>query len=416
MASNKLRTALTTLGMVIGITSIIIVFSAGAGINQLLTGEINAFGTDILEIEIKVPTNTAKGASDSGSAMSLAMGTQITTLTLPDLEKILALPNVKNGYGAIPGQEQLTYGSQRKKVSLFGANASFVDIDKSEVARGRFFSDAEDRALSKEVVIGAKIAADVFGNSDPLGKSVAIGKEKFEVIGIMKERGASGLGMDFDSFAYVPIRTLQKRVMGINHVMYMVVQLEDMGESDRTAEAVRALLRERHKINFTVDSKTGQTDTSKDDFRVTTMQEMMATLETVTNAITLLLLAIVAISLIVGGVGIMNIMYVIVSERTREIGLRKAVGAKLYDILGQFLIESIFITFFGAIIGIILGLGLSFLIAVIARSQGLEWTFIVPGRAFIVTILFSLVFGIVFGIFPARKAALLDPISALRNE
>jgi len=415
MASNKVRTALTTLGMVIGITSIMIVFSAGAGINRLFVDEINAFGTDILEVEIKVPTNNAKSATDAGSALSMAMGTQITTLTLADLEKIQNIPNVKNGYGAILGQDQLNYGSQRKKISLFGINANYIDIDNSEVSAGRFFTDTEDRSLTEVAVIGAKIAQDIFGDTSPLGKEIRIGKEKFEVIGVMKERGG-GLGFDYDNYVYVPIRTLQKKILGIDHVMYMVVQLKNLSRADNTAEEIRALLRERHKINFTVDQKTGQVDTSKDDFRVTTMEEMMKILNTVTNAITILLLAIVAISLIVGGVGIMNIMYVVVSERTREIGLRKAVGAKLHDILGQFLIESVFITFFGAIIGIIFGVSISYLIAVIAQSQGLTWDFVVPVNAFIVSILFSLLFGVAFGIFPARKAALMDPITALRNE
>lgn len=416
MFSNKVRTALTTLGMVIGITSIIIVFSAGAGVNRLMTGEINAFGTNIIEVEIKVPTNTAKGSSDAASAMSLAMGTQITTLTLSDLEKIKSLPNISNGYGGIIGQEQLTYGNKRKKVSLFGTNASFIDIDKSKVEQGRFFSETEDRSLSKVAVIGSKVANDIFGNNDPIGKSVSIGKQKYEIIGVMKERGGAGMGLDFDTYVYIPIKTLQKRTLGIDHLMYMIVQLKNLNEADNTAEEIRAIIRERHKINFTVDEKTGKVDTSKDDFRVVTMQEMMSMLNTITNAITILLLAIVAISLVVGGVGIMNIMYVIVSERTREIGLRKAVGAKLHDILGQFLIESIYITFFGAIIGIGLGVGLSFLIAVIAKSQGLAWDFVVPIRAFIVSFLFSILFGIVFGIFPAQKAAKMQPITALRNE
>jgi putative ABC transport system permease protein len=415
MRANKVRTLLTVLGMVIGVTSIIIVFSAGAGVNNLLTSQINSFGTNIIEVEIKPPSNKAKSNTDAGSAISLAMGTQITTLTLDDLDKINQLSNIKDGYAAIFGQDLLSYESQRKKINLFGVNESYINIDQAKIADGRFFTDAEDRSLDKVAVIGSKIKTDVFGDQNPIGQEVKIGKLKFTVIGTMKERGAS-VGLDYDSYVYVPIRTLQKRILGINYVMYTVDELKDTSKADDTAEEVRALLRQRHNIIPEIDPATGQADTSKDDFRVTTMKEMMDTLNTVTNAITILLLAIVAISLIVGGIGIMNIMYVIVSERTAEIGLRKAVGARYNDIMGQFLAESALVTLVGAIIGIILGSSISFLIAVIAQSQGLDWGFTIPFKAFAVSILFSLFCGLVFGLMPARKAARLDPIEALRNE
>ena len=199
---------------------------------------------------------------------------------------------------------------------------------------------------------------------------------------------------------------MQKKVMGINHVMYMVHQLKNVDLALNTAEEARYIIRAKHDI----------TNPDKDDFRVVTMIESMDTLKTITGAITLLLLGIVAISLIVGGVGVMNIMYVIVTERTAEIGLRKAVGGTFHDIMEQFLIESTMITILGGIIGVGLGIGLSYLISLVATSFGLDWQFIIPIRAYIVAMLFSLIFGVLFGLYPARLAARLDPIEALRNE
>jgi ABC-type antimicrobial peptide transport system permease subunit len=415
MLSNKVRTFLTVLGMVIGIMSIIIVFSAGEGINRLFVNEINSFGTDIVETEVKVPSNKVKGSADIGGAMSMAMGTQITTLTLDDLEKINQLPNVKNGYGAVLGQDLVTFGNERKKITMFGTNASYIDIDRTKIAEGRFFSETEDRALAKVVIIGAKIKKDLFGDNSAVGQEIKIGKLKYEVIGVAEERGG-GFGLDFDSYVYVPIRTLQKRITGANHLMYTISQLKDPSRADETADEIRALLRQRHNIEPNIDPATGQADTSKDDFRVTTMEEMMKIMKTVTNAVTILLLAIVIISLLVGGVGVMNIMYVVVSERTAEIGLRKAVGARYHDIMGQFLIEAVLITIIGAIIGIGLGAGISYFIAVGAKSQGLKWDFAIPLKAYLVAVSFSVICGLVFGLMPARRAARLDPIVALRNE
>jgi len=229
----------------------------------------------------------------------------------------------------------------------------------------------------------------------------------------MKERGAVSF-MDFDDYIYIPIRTLQKRFMGIDYVSYIVSQVNDLSMADNTADDIRFLLRERH--NIVIDKSSDIIDTNRDDFRVTTMAEMMKMLGTVTGALTLLLLAIVSISLIVGGVGIMNIMYVIVTERTPEIGLRKALGASYKDIVSQFLIEAILITTIGGIVGIIFGIILSALVALGANSYGINWKLSFPIISFFVSIIFSFVTGIIFGVYPARKAGKLDPIEALRAE
>jgi putative ABC transport system permease protein len=405
MSANKVRTGLTVLGMVIGIMAVIIVFSAGEGIKSLIVGQIESFGTDIIETEVKVPSSKKGMAADQQSMSSLAQGLQITTLTLEDMKAVMKLPNVRNGYGGIMSQEQVSYGNQLRKAFVLGVNASFIDIDKSEIDYGRFFTESENRSLAKVAVLGSKMKEKLFGDSDPIGRFIKLRQKKFRVVGVMKERGAV-MVMDFDDYIYVPVRTLQKRIMGIDHITYMVHQLYDIDQAEATAEEVRAILRQRHNI----------TDETKDDFQVTTMTEMMSTLDTITSALTLLLLAIVIISLVVGGVGIMNIMYVIITERTAEIGLRKAMGARQVDILKQFLLEAILVSLIGAVIGVSFGVLASFLVAWGASSAGLDWRFAVPVKSFVVAILFSLVAGVLFGVWPARKAARLDPIEALRAE
>lgn len=415
MLAHKGRTFLTVLGMVIGVIAIMIVFSAGEGIYGLMWSQMESFGTDFVETEIKVPSTKRGFEGESEGAINLLTGVQVTTLTLKDMEDIDKLPNVKNSYAGIMGQELVTYQEKRKKINLLGVSASYIDIDKSEIDEGRFFSESEDKSLSRVAVIGKKVKEDLFGQSSPLDKLIRIGKSKYRVIGTIKERGMIST-MDFDTFVYLPVRTAQKRLLGIDYVVYMFHKLVDNDKAEETAQEIYVILRENHDIISDIDPKTGEPTTAKDDFRVVTMNEMMEMFDTITGAITILLLAIVTISLIVGGVGIMNVMYVIVSERTQEIGLRKAVGARFSDIMNQFLIESILITLVGAIFGIIIGFGMSWLIAFGASTSGLDWNFVMPIRAYIVAILFSVIFGIAFGLFPARKAAKMDPITALRNE
>lgn len=416
MRSNKVRSALTMLGIVIGIASVIIVYSAGEGIDGLIMGEIEAFGgTDLFETEIKVPSSKQGQSSETQSATALVMGVQVTTLTLDDYEDVLKLPNVINGYAGIMDQELVSYRNEMKRVTVLGQTASYIDIDTSEVEYGRWWSDSEDKSLAAVTVLGSKIKEKLFGDSDPIGKSIKLRKTKLRVIGVLKERGAV-MGFDFDNLVYVPVRTLQKRIMGIDYLQYMIHQVADTSIIDNTAADARYLLRENHDLPHPEVSRSSWADTGRDDFRVVTMQESMEIMEVVTGAITLLLLAIVAISLVVGGVGILNIMYVVVTERTHEIGLRKAVGAKYSDIMIQFLIESIIITVIGGIIGIFIGGVISFFIAIGASSYGLNWKFSVPPKAIVVALGFSTFFGIAFGLYPARKAARMDPITALRAE
>ena len=404
---NKTRTMLTVLGLVIGVASIFMVFSAGAGLESLILGQVESFGTDFIETEIKIPTGKPKGSveDETQSAQAIVQGVQITSLTLEDMEDIDKLDNVIESYGAIMSQAVASYGSESETAFLFGVNSAYIDIDASEVEFGNFFTNIQDKSLSQVVVLGSSIKETLFGDIDAIGKSIKIKKGKYTVVGVMEERGAV-MTMDFDNYVYMPIRTLQKRVMGVDHLLYMVHKIKDLSISYDTADEIRYILRANHDIS----------DPLKDDFRVVTMDEMMEMLDTITGAITLLLLAIVVISLIVAGVGITNVMYVIISERTTEIGLRKAVGANYGHIIRQFLIESILITLLGFFFGFLIGGLLSFGIAMGAQAYGLDWDFSIPLKAIITAFLFSISAGIIFGYFPARKAALMEPVTALRKE
>lgn len=405
MLRNRLRSALTILGIVIGIASIIIVFSAGEGIRSLITSQIESFGTNIVHTQSKIP-NLKRSSEASGQGVSaMASGIQITTLKEKDLEDVKKLDNIDGGYGVILSQETLTYLNETKKVFLFGVGADYIRIDKSELISGYFFSEADNKNMSAVAVLGYKIAQDFFGEESPIGKTVVIKNKRFEIIGVLGEKGSAG-SIDFDSMVILPVKTLQKKIMGIDHFMYMIHNLKDVDLSEETALAIEDILRENHHIS----------DPDQDDFRVSTMKEMLKTSEEVTNTLTIFLLLIVAVSLVVGGVGILNVMYVIVSERTPEIGLRKALGANFYDIMQQFLIESVLITLIGSFIGIIVGIFVSCLIYWGANRSGLDWQLIIPLKAFVVAIIFALFFGIIFGLFPARKAGRLDPVEALRKE
>jgi putative ABC transport system permease protein len=402
LSHNKGRTALTVLGIIIGTTAVITVLSTGQAIKSLIVGEVESFGSNYIQLETKTPS-TKQNSTEN--AFSMVGGSVITSLKDSDAQAILKHPNVAMYYSGVMGQEVASAKGEIKKVMIFGTNENFVNIDTSKVGLGRFFTEEENNALARVVVLGAKVKDKIFGESDAVGQPIKLGKESFQVVGIMERRGAS-FSLDMDNMVFIPVKTLQKKILGIDYLSFIIAQLKDPSLTDQTAADIKDIMREQHDI----------TDPNKDDFAVTTMQEAMAMLDTIIQGIQILLIALGSISLIVGGVGIMNIMYVSVTERTYEIGLRKAVGAKAKNILSLFLLEALILTILGSVLGVIFGLFISWLVSIIASAQGFDWNFSVSLPGILLALGMSMIIGLVFGLYPARKAARLNPIEALRQE
>ncbi len=400
LMANKARTLLTTLGIMIGIATVILVLSAGEGFRSLINNQVASFGTNTLYIQTQVPS-TSKNKSPRDEAGS---GIVITTLNQRDLDNVKRLPNVVDDYGMVMGQAAASYRSNSKTAVYIGASAARFKIDQSTLKSGRFYTAAEDDSGAQVVILGNKIATDLFKQDDPVGKLLRIGSLNFSVIGVYNS--SSGLGGGNDDMVFIPLNTAQKKMLGINYLVEAVVQIQDLNLSDVTAQDISTTIRHNHNI----------TDAAKDDFKVTTQAQILDIFNTIFNSVTILLIAIAAISLIVGGVGIMNIMYVVVTERTAEIGLRKALGAKNYNILQEFLIESILVTLLGGAIGISFGAFLSWVLTAVAVSSGLAWTFSLPLYAVGIGFGVSAIIGISFGVLPAVSASKLDPIEALRHE
>jgi len=400
--THKARSSLTVLGLMVGVVSIIIVINLGGGIQGFIENQVAVFGSDYIDIEIKVPS-ASKTSSDN--ALGMAQGISITTLTLDDAEAIARHPNIKDYYAGILGQDIVSAGGENKTSTLWGVTPSFFDLYVGDIEYGRGFDKAEDSSQARVVVIGYALAKKLFGESEALGGRIKIGNKTFRVIGIMEEQGSTFF-MDMDSAVFVPVTTLQKQILGINHVQFIIAYMRDTGAVDMTSADLTAIMRDQHGI----------TDPNKDDFAVTSEKEALEMVGAITDGITLLLAAIAAISLLVGGVGIMNIMYVSVAERTYEIGLRKAVGATNSHILWQFLWEAVFLTILGGIIGIILGELISLLAMFGANAYGLDWGYSFSAGGVILGVGFSMSVGLIFGIYPAKKAAQMEPVEALREQ
>lgn len=402
LLANPTRTVLTTLGIMIGIATVILVLSAGAGFRSLIDSQVASLGTNTLFIATKVPSANKNLAASRSNEIS--GGAIITSLALRDLEDIKKLPNVVNDYGMVTGQAVASYRGNQKNVVYLGTSAARFEVDTGTLKAGRFFTASEDNSGAQVVLLGNKLATKLFNADEPVGKLVHLGNLNFLVIGVYNSSG--GLGGGMDDYATIPLGTAQKKMLGINYIIRGVIQIKDLNLSDYTANEITTLVRRNHGI----------TDPVKDDFEVTTQGQVLDIFNTIFNGVTLLLIAIAAISLIVGGVGIMNIMYVVVTERTAEIGLKKALGATNGDILTEFMMESVMVTVLGGAVGIVFGAALSWLLAFIATSSGLAWTFSVPLYAIAIGFGVSAVIGISFGVLPARSAARLNPIEALGHE
>lgn len=401
--THKARTALALLGVVIGVFSVVFVNVLGDAVKGYVVGQVESFGTNLIQVEVKVP-NTGKMSSEN--AFSRAQGTEITTLTTDDRDAIRKLGTVEAAYAGSIGQERATYGSVGKRVMLFGTGAEAPAVDGNlKLAAGRFFTEEEDMNADRVVVIGADTRKTFFGNRNALGESITLKGEKYRVIGVLAPRGSAGF-IDLDTFTYVPIRTLQKKLLGVDYVQMISVKIQDAAREKETVADIIALLRKRHDID----------DPKKDDFSVTSTKEAQDTLSTVLGSLSILLLALTSISLVVGGVGIMNVMYVSVAERTAEIGLRKAVGAKSGSILRQFLFEALIITGLGGVLGIGAGILFSFIASYIFSLLGFGLVLSFTANSLFLGAVFSVAVGLIFGIAPAYRAALLSPMDALRRE
>jgi len=402
LRANKIRTGLTVLGIVIGITSVIIVMAGGTGLKNYVLGQVEVFGTDYIQVEVKVP-----GVSETSSENIAGRGTglAITTLKVKDAEAVEKIPNVRTWSAGNIDQELVSYSGTNKRVILFGVNPAYIEIDRQIVLEdGVFFSEGDEESAAQVAVIGAGVKKSFFGDGDAVGKNIKIKSQSYRVIGVVQERGAAGF-FNFDDAIYVPLETLNKKLMGIDYVQFITFKVKDTSRIEETAADIRDVMRAEHDI----------TDPDKEDFVVMSAAEGKEMIDQVFGTINYLLLALTSISLIVGGVGIMNVMYVAVTERTREIGLRKAVGASSSGILRQFLFEAMIVTLLGGMAGIVLGIAATYLLNNFLVRLGFFLQFSVPVGSILTAVGFSAVTGIIFGIYPAWKASQLSPIEALRK-
>ncbi len=403
LKSNVGRTIFSLLGIVIGVMAVILVLALGAGVRSFVLGQVTAFGTDIFQVEVKVPKTEHTSSANIGGQVG---GTQITTFKLKNAEKVAELPNVKSWYAGIMSQQVAQYENKKKQTFLMGVTAGVTQADEqARIAEGQMFSEADDKSLKQVVVLGGGIKEYFFGDAEAVEKDIKIKGQTYRVIGVLEKRGVVGF-FNFDDIIYIPLETIQKKIMGIDHIQFAVYKADDLSRIDLTVAEAVDMIREEHDIDNPED----------DDFSVMSIAEGIEILEQVLFIINALLLALTSISLIVGGVGIMNVMYVAVTERTYEIGLRKSVGAKNSDILLQFLFEAIFLTLLGGIIGVAAGAIISKLAETIAANFGFLLKFTITWWAVAIGFGFSAATGIIFGYYPARKASKMSPMDALRKE
>jgi putative ABC transport system permease protein len=397
LAANRLRSGLTMLGIIIGVAAVIAMVSVGSGATDRIQEQISSMGSNLIVV---MPGSLTTGGMRLGSGANV-------TLTEDDASAIgtecpavaVSVPTVRSG-------AQVIYGNANWATSIMGVTPAYLDVRDLSVSRGEAFTAQDVEATARVALLGETVVRNLFGDADPIGQVFRIKNVPFTVAGVLAAKGQSPTGQDQDDVIIIPISTAKKRVMGVNQagaraVGSIMVQASGPNQMDAAIEQIGALLRQRHHIQPGAD----------DDFTVRNLSEVFAAQEASARIMAILLGAIASVSLVVGGIGIMNIMLVSVTERTKEIGIRKAIGARMSDILTQFLVEAVTLSISGGIVGIVIGTAASWVISRLA-----EWTTKISPSAILLAFVFSALVGIFFGWYPARQAARLDPITSLRYE
>lgn len=393
LVNNKMRGFLTMLGIIIGVASVITMLAIGQGSKRSIQSQISEMGSNMIMIQ---PGGDMRGGvRQSASSME--------TLKLPDYESIVnetrflaAVSPTVNSSG------QLIYGPNNKPSTVYGVNQDYLEIRRYSIDDGSMFTEQDIASAAKVCIVGKTVVDELFTNGEsPVGKVIRFNKIPFRIVGVLTSKGYNSMGMDQDDVVLAPYTTIQKRVLAITHIQGINASAIKEEYTDQAIEEISEILRRNHKLKLTDD----------DDFTIRSMQELSSMMTTTTDLMTVLLAAVAGISLLVGGIGIMNIMYVSVTERTREIGLRMSIGAKGIDILAQFLIESILISVTGGLIGVIFGVGAALAVNMIVHYP----IYIQPWSVFL-SFAVCTITGVFFGWYPAKKAAQLDPIEAIRYE
>ena len=394
LVRNKMRAALTMLGIIIGVSAVIAMVSIGQGASASVQAQIESIGTNLLFV--------SAGAQNVGGVRSGTGDTGNQNLTVDDLEAIKReVPSVSMVTPSVNARSQLVAGNMNWNTNVTGVSEQYPEIRKWPVAAGSFFTDADIRTAARVIVIGQTLADNLYPGADPIGQDIRVMNLPFRVVGVLVAKGQDQQGRDQDDVAFAPYTTVQKKILGRDRIQIAFVSAISQDATYTAQSQITDLLRQRHKL----------TANEPNDFTVRNMTDIAEAANETSKTMTILLACIAGVSLLVGGIGIMNIMLVSVTERTREIGIRMAIGARSSAVRSQFLIESIVLSLTGGAIGIVLGVVLS-----LAIPAFLGWPTLVSMMAIVGSVLFSAAVGIFFGYYPARKAASLDPIEALRYE